>query len=116
MAEKNCPECKEKIIGRADKKFCSDYCRNAHNNKLNQKGNKLIRNVNNALKKNWRILEELNPDEKCKVHLNKLNEHGFNFSYYTNVYTTKSGNVYYFVYDQGYQDIGNSYYILVKKG
>ena len=33
---KVCPECGEKIIGRVDKKFCSDYCRNAFNNKSKQ--------------------------------------------------------------------------------
>ena len=33
--EKNCPECGEHIIGRVDKKFCSDQCRASHNNKLN---------------------------------------------------------------------------------
>lgn len=114
-AENKCAECGDKLVGRADKKFCSDYCRNAFNNKLNQSNNKLIRNINNSLKKNWRILEELNPDDKVKVHKNKLVELGLNFSYYTNVYTTKTGNVYYFVYDQGYQELENSFYLLVKK-
>lgn len=38
--EKNCPECGDKIIGRADKKFCSDACRNAYNNALNKDSKK----------------------------------------------------------------------------
>jgi predicted nucleic acid-binding Zn ribbon protein len=116
MENKNCLECGEKIIGRADKKFCSDYCRNAFNNKQNQSANNLIRNINNTLKRNWRILEELNPEDKCKVHKNKLIEQSFNFSYYTSIYQTKTGNTYYFVYDQGYMELENSFYMLVKKG
>ena len=37
--EKTCLECNEKLIGRADKKFCNDYCRNAFNNNLNKNYN-----------------------------------------------------------------------------
>jgi hypothetical protein len=33
---KVCLECGEKIVGREDKKFCSDGCRNAYNNKINK--------------------------------------------------------------------------------
>ena len=64
---KTCPECGDKIVGRIDKKFCSDGCRNAYNNKLNKDGKNLIRNINNRLRKNWRILEALNPDQKTKT-------------------------------------------------
>ena len=63
MEEKRkCLECGVEIMGRADKKFCSDYCRNAYNNRNNKAQVSLIRNINNRLKKNWRILETLNPD------------------------------------------------------
>ena len=34
--EKNCLECGTRIIGRADKKFCNDSCRNSYNNKFNK--------------------------------------------------------------------------------
>jgi len=115
METKKCPECHKNILGRADKKFCSDYCRNSYNNKLNQVTTNKIRNINNQLKRNWRILEELNPDEKCRVHKNKLTENGFNFTFFTSIYTTKKGTIYYFVYDQGYLELENNYYMLVKK-
>ncbi len=113
--EKRCLECGEIILGRADKKFCSDYCRNAYNNRKNKASSNLIRNVNNKLKKNWRILEKLNPDEKTKVHKSKLTDLGFDFTYFTSIYTTKKQTVYYFVYDQGYLDIGGGFYMLVKR-
>lgn len=114
-SNKECSECGEKIIGRADKKFCSDYCRNAFNNKLNQASTNNIRNINNQLKRNWRTLEKLNPDDKCRVHKNKLVDFGFNFGYFTSIYVTKKGSTYYFVYDQGYLELENNYYMLVKK-
>lgn len=113
--QKDCPECGEKIIGRADKKFCSDYCRNAFNNKLNKDSKNLVRNINNRLRKNYRILEELNPKEKTKTTKSRLISKGFDFQFFTSIYTTKAGTIYYFVYDQGYLPLENEYYALVKR-
>ena len=113
--ERQCPECGEKIVGRIDKKFCSDYCRNSHNNNLNKDSRNLMRNINNKLRKNYRILEELNPSDKSKSTKTRLLAKGFNFNYFTNIYTTKAGTVYYFVYDQGYLPLEGDYYALVKK-
>jgi len=113
--EKSCLECNKAIKGRADKKFCDDSCRNEYNNRVNKDSKNLIRNVNNRLRKNWRILEELNPKDKTKTSRSKLIEKGFDFSYFTSTYTTKIGTVYYFVYDQGYLPLENEYYALVKR-
>lgn len=110
-----CPECGDKIIGRSDKKFCSDACRNAHNNALNKDSKNLIRNVNNRLRKNYRILENLNPKDKTKTTKDKLVSLGFNFNYFTSIYTTKTGTVYYYLYDQGYLPLDNDFYLLVKR-
>lgn len=113
---RKCLECGEKISGRTDKKFCSDYCRNAYNNRLNRDSKNLIRNVNNRLRKNYRILEKLNSRDKTKTTKAKLSGLGFHFKYFTSLYTTKKGTVYYFVYDQGYLPLDNDVYILVKRG
>ena len=112
---KECPECGDKIIGRADKKFCSDACRNAHNNALNKDSKNLIRNVNNRLRKNYRILEALNPNDKTKTTKEKLLRLGFNFEYFTSTYTTKAGAVYFYLYDQGYLPLDNDFYLIVKR-
>ncbi len=111
--KKKCLECKEPFVGRADKKFCSDQCRNVYNNKLNSDSNNFVRNINNTLRKNRRILAELNPKGKVKVHREKLLERGFKFSYFTNVYKTKAGKTYYYCYDQGYLPLDDDYYFLV---
>ena len=115
MSDKLCLECEKSLIGRIDKKFCSDGCRNAYNNKMNKDGKNLIRNINNRLRKNWRILEALNPDQKTKTTKTKLVEKGFDFNYFTSTYTTKAGTIYYFVYDQGYLPLEGEYYALVKR-
>ena len=72
-----------------------------------------MRNINNTLKKNRRILHALNPSGKANVHRSFLERKGFNFNYFTNVYTTKGGNTYYFCYDQGYLFHENNYVRLV---
>lgn len=112
---KDCPECGDKLVGRIDKKFCSDGCRNAYNNRINKDSKNLIRNTNNRLRKNYRILEILNPDKKTKISRSKLIERGFDFNYFTSIYTTKIGTVYYFVYNQGYLPLEGDYYALVKR-
>lgn len=113
---KTCPVCENKILGRADKKFCSDYCRNTYNNNLNKDSKNLVRNVNNLLRKNHRVLNELNPKEKTKTTKNRLVAKGFDFNYFTSIYVTKTGNTYYFVYDQGYLPLDNDFYALVRRG
>lgn len=102
LMSETCLECGEKITGRSDKKFCSDYCRNAYNNRQNRDTNNLMRNVHNRLRRNYRILEELNVKDKTTVPRSKLVRSGFDFTYFTSIYTTQKGATYYFVYDQGY--------------
>ena len=115
VEERKCLECNDRIIGRADKKFCSDACRNAYNNALNKDSKNLVRNINNRLRKNYRILETLNTKDKTKTTKGKLLSMGFDFNYFTQIYTTKAGSVYYYLYDQGYLPLDNDFYLLVKK-
>ena len=112
---KVCLECGEKIVGREDKKFCSDGCRNAYNNKINKDSTNYMRNINNKLRKNYRVLSQLNVEGKAKATKSKLLSKGFDFDFMTNVLHTKSGNTYYFIYDQGYMFLDNDLYMLVKK-
>ncbi|RAR72627.1 hypothetical protein [Flavobacterium aciduliphilum] len=113
--EKTCLECHEKIVGREDKKFCSDGCRNAYNNKINKDSTNYMRNVNNKLRKNYRILAAQNQEGKSKTTKNKLLSKGFDFDFFTNILHTNNGNTYFFVYDQGYRKLDDDYIMLVKK-
>lgn len=112
---KICLECGEKIVGREDKKFCGDGCRNAYNNKINKDSSNYMRNINNKLRKNYRILSEINVEGKSKTTKSRLLDRGFDFDFMTTILRTKSGNTYYFIYDQGYMVLDNDFYMLVKK-
>ncbi|WP_411813093.1 hypothetical protein ACLB9Y_06110 [Chryseobacterium scophthalmum] len=109
-----CIECGEKIIGRSDKKFCNDSCRNAYNNNQNKDSSNLMRNVNNKLRKNYRILNEINIEGKTKITKSKLDGLGFDFNYFTNIKVYKNGSEYKFVYDQGYKILEEDYVLIVK--
>lgn len=117
MPLRSCPECNESIRGRVDKKFCSDYCRNAYHNRMNKDSRNLIRRTNNRLRKNYRILESF-PLKKgtATTSRNHLSEKGFDFECITSVYTTKKGNTYWFVYDMGYLALDKDIFVIVKRG
>ncbi|MEO5599508.1 MAG: hypothetical protein ABIR06_01140 [Cyclobacteriaceae bacterium] len=90
-------------------------CRIAYNNRLNSDGINYVRNINNILRKNRRILLSMNPTGKNKVSHEKLKGKGFNFSYFTSTYKTKEGAQYFYCYEQGYLLIERDYYLLVVK-
>ena len=110
-----CPECGDKIIGRSDKKFCSDHCRNSYNNRKNKDSAKLLRDVNSILLKNHRILKDLFEEGVLKIHRDKLLLKGFNFDFFTNMQTSKENGVCYYCYDHGVSKNEDSLYIVIKR-
>lgn len=112
----NCLECGEKIIGRSDKKFCNDGCRNAYNNKQNKDSSNLMRNIQRILRTNHRILSDLKfKDGKTKTTKEKLSNLGFDFNYFTHFKTYKNGAEYRFVFDIGYKFLEAGWILVVKK-
>ena len=90
-------------------------CRNAFNNKQNSDTTNYVRNVNNSLRKNRRILETTLKGEKVTVPKQKLVDRGFNFSYYTNQVVTRNNHTYTFVYEFGYLPLEDKDLILIVK-
>ncbi|AQS94432.1 MULTISPECIES: hypothetical protein [Polaribacter] len=115
MEKKECLECNELLKGRIDKKFCSDYCRNSYNNRINKDSKNLIRNINNRLRKNYKILSDLNSTGKTKVSRTKLYDKGFDFQFFTSIYKTKTGNLYHYIYNEGYLALENETFLLIRK-
>jgi predicted nucleic acid-binding Zn ribbon protein len=114
---KICLACGKPIKGRSDKKFCDDYCRNNYNNVLKSATNSQVRNINNTLGKNRRILETLLSSEKemTKATRDQLLLKGFSFKYITHLYSNKKGNTYFFCYEYGYLPLDNDWYLIVKR-
>lgn len=113
---KYCLSCDKPLHGRADKKFCNDYCRNAYNNTLKSMNDTAVRNINNVLSKNRKILDNILKDEKtAKATKEKLLQQGFNLKYITHTYTNKNGDTYCFCYDMGYLPLENDWYLIVRR-
>lgn len=119
LPQRNCKACGMVLKGRIDKKFCDDYCRNNFNNLQKAKGSysSCIRNINNALLKNRKILETILPsaEETAKATREKLLSLGFQFKYLTHTYTTRSGKTYSYCYDYGYLPLENDWFLVVKR-
>lgn len=114
--EKQCIYCGEPFSGRSDKKFCSSHCRTLHNNNLNRDETNYIRNINNLLRKNRRILQDLyNKKQKCLLHYEELTYRGFQFGYFTHQYKDEGGKNVSFVYDVGYIQEADGMYRLLSK-
>jgi hypothetical protein len=114
IAEKKCLDCGTVLHGRADKKFCNDLCRNNYNNQLNSNSYNLVRNINNILRRNRRIIEELNPSGKTKTTREKMLVKGFDFDYFTGSFKTQAGARYFFCYEYGYLLLDADEVLLVK--
>jgi len=114
---KECLTCRKVIRGRVDKKFCNDYCRNVFNNCLKSPTNNLVRNINNFLGKNRRVLESLLPEGEMmvKIKKEKLLQQGYYFKYCTHLYKNKTGTTYHYCYDYGFIQLENDWVLIIKK-
>jgi hypothetical protein len=114
---KTCLSCGKQVQGRADKKFCDDFCRNNYNNLIKADANNFVRNVINSLKKNRRILESLIPEgeEMTRCQQEKLNRAGFDMRYHTHSYTNKKGDMYQFCFEYGYLLLDGGWVLVVRR-
>jgi hypothetical protein len=115
MAGNCCAECGSTFAGRLDKKFCCDQCRASHHNKSKRQNEKVLHEVNQILRKNRSILKGINPVGKSTVRVENLKHAGFDFSFFTNVYKTSAGNVYFFCYEYEYQVLPEGKILIVNR-
>ncbi len=81
--EKTCPECGFPVVGRRDKVFCSDACRNAFNNRKSFTRRADLRRTNDRLSHNYRILKTLADEDIVSVSSGTLREIGFDIALHT---------------------------------
>lgn len=113
---RNCPTCGKTVRGRADKKFCDDYCRNNYNNQLNSDTVNYVRNVNNILRRNRRILEEaMEGVEKATARSKaELARQGYRFDFFTSIFINKEKETYYYCYEYGFKEVDLEKCIIVR--
>jgi predicted nucleic acid-binding Zn ribbon protein len=104
FSSRHCQQCNTPISGRVDKKYCSDQCRATAGNRRKEedKGEQLMRDINNVLRLNRYLLQKVSPEGKTTLKRAVLVHAGFDFRHFTHLYRTKQGNTYHFCYDYGY--------------
>ena len=115
MEDKKCIECANSFYGRSDKKFCSDSCRNAYNNRMIAPSTATIKRINRVLRKNYQILNAMTPEQKPTVSVARLSAKGFDFDHFTSLLETKEGRQYRFCYDIGYLLLNPNLALVVRK-
>jgi hypothetical protein len=109
-----CLDCGEKLLGRSDKKFCSDQCRNNYNNRINRDSNNYVRNVHGLLRRNRKILSDLFDDGHRRLHRDALIAKGYNFTFFTHLVETPENVKWSFCFEYGIRGDGRGYVELTK--
>jgi len=98
-----CPNCDERVEGRADKVFCSPYCKSNHHYRKNHKtGLTLFKSIDKQLKLNRSLLQHYNSAGMSTMRCQKLLDSGFDPHYFTHFWKNDKGQVYLFCYDYGF--------------
>lgn len=113
MPVRTCLDCGESLRGRSDKKFCSDSCRNNYNNKANRETNLFVRNIHNLLRKNRRVLADLYESDVITVHRDALTVAGYNFTFFTHMVESESGNVSWYCFEYGFTEAEDGFIRIV---
>lgn len=112
--ERLCLDCGAKLLGRSDKKFCSDQCRNNYNNRINRDQNNFVRNVHAQLRRNRRIIAGLFDDGHHRIHRDALIAQGYSFTFFTHLIETKEGERWMYCFEYGFRDVCEGYLELRK--
>ena len=112
----NCQHCQKKMVGRADKKFCSIKCKNAFHRDLKLKSKSVITAIDQILPRNHAICQELLELAKTKKLMTsrlKMEKMGFNFNYYTGTYLNHQNKTYHYIYDYTWMEFSNQEVMII---
>lgn len=112
--ERVCLDCGARLLGRSDKKFCSDQCRNNYNNRLNRDQNNYVRNVHAQLRRNRKVLADLFENGHHRIHRDALIAQGYNFTFFTHLVETREGLRWSYCFEYGFMDSEEGYLELAK--
>lgn len=107
--ERVCLDCGARLLGRSDKKFCSDQCRNNYNNRINRDQTNFVRNVHAQLRRNRKVLSDLCQAGLQRIHRDALIAQGYNFLFFTHQVETADGVRWSFCFEYGFRILKNGY-------
>ncbi len=108
ISSSTCLNCDKPIkVGRIDKRFCGEGCKNTYNNNQKRMEREEIKKIDLALKNNRRILKKiLEGKQEETISKEALYKAGFDFDYHSHFITSKIKNhQYIFCYNYGYRQV-----------
>lgn len=105
MITRKCPVCGDVIVGRSDKKYCSDQCRHTANQTKKQASEMPILEMNKTLRRNRTILKTLCPAGKSVVRKEVLDAMQYDGSVFSSIFVTNKKQIYYLCYEYGFTPI-----------
>jgi len=112
----NCKICKEKIIGRSDKMFCSIKCKNYYHANLRRVTKKAVKEIDIILHRNRSILLEMLGKNRKQIKIKRilLEKKKFRFKYHTHLHINKHNKTFYYVYDLAWKEFSDDE-VLIKR-
>lgn len=111
--QKLCLFCGKEIVGRSDKKYCDDICRNNYNYRYNEY-NAVIKKINKSLLYNRNVLKSLTKRGKTIVKRQMLEARDFDFELMTGIYETSKKHVYILLYDYAYRSVSDEDVLILR--
>jgi len=113
----NCKICKNKIVGRLDKIFCSIKCKNFYHTNLRKVTDLEVVEINKILHRNRSILLELLGKRKVQIKIKRivLEKKNFHFKYITHFHINKSGKMYHHVYDFAWMEFSDDEVLIIRR-
>ena len=109
-----CAHCGHKLLGRTDKRFCGDACRNTFNRIQRQQKHIPLpaeaAAILEILKRNYQLIGHkagLEEKEALSCDLGGLTSRGFNPNFYTSTYADNNGNQWHCVFNWCFRILGD---------
>ena len=113
MEEVRCLSCNRLVEGRRGKKYCDTFCKAQFHNLKNQGERSLYCRTNNILRRNHKILDNLQRLGRQKVRRKELVRLGYRLDFHTHSMERKDSEVYYFCYNKGYRQVEEDWLELI---
>jgi hypothetical protein len=81
--QKQCKRCYSDFSGRRNKVYCSNQCKNDHNNDNAYEFRVVSRPILGVIEKNWKILDFFYNSSKYDLTQAELHLKGYNFDFFT---------------------------------
>ncbi len=114
---KTCKSCKRKVIGRADKIFCSLKCKNNYHKILREYTAKFTEKIDKILHRNHSILSEVLTTKKKKILVKRivLEQKKFQFNYHTHLYVNSKEKTYHYLYNTAWMEFSDNEIMITRQ-